>query len=218
MITNANKCNYLNFLGHRLVVTPSSSNFGFRKRGHLTPNLHPACKTANNINQDHTRQSMQDDLIARLKQLHILRRGEAPSSSYYLDIKRAYGDAEAFEMMATRLGEKIPNRTNCIAASGYGGLPLAGALSVIFERNLSIVRTEPKDRSLPRFIEGYIPSPSDKVAIVNDVFINGETLQDIIDAIAPTGAEIVGCYVLVKHGEEKLSVPVESLLKVEDLL
>ena len=93
-----------------------------------------------------------------------------------------------------------------------------GYQTFIFERNLSIVRTEPKDRSLPRFIEGYIPSPSDKVAIVNDVFINGETLQDIIDAIAPTGAEIVGCYVLVKHGEEKLSVPVESLLKVEDLL
>ena len=166
---------------------------------------------------------MQDDLITRLKQLHILRRGEssADPSDYYLDIKKACGDAEAFELMANRLGEKIPNGTNCIAASGYGGLALAGAVSVIYERNLSLVRTEQKDHGLLKWIEGYIPSPGDKVTIVNDVFdflTNGETLQNIIDTIAPTGAEIVGCYVLVKRGEGKLSVPVEGLLQVKDLL
>lgn len=166
---------------------------------------------------------MQDDLITRLKQLKIVHRGEvelshAGSSDYYIDVKKAYGDAEAFELMTKRLGEKIHQRTNCIAASGHGGLPLAGALSVLYARNLSLVRTELKEHGLLRSIDGYIPSKNDKVAIVDDVFTTGKTLQKIIDIITPTGAEIVGCYVFFKRGEGKLTVPVESLLSVEDLL
>ncbi|MDO8511314.1 MAG: phosphoribosyltransferase family protein [Nanoarchaeota archaeon] len=166
---------------------------------------------------------MQDDLITRLKQLKIVHRGEvelshAGPSDYYIDIKKAYGDAEAFDLMAKRLGEKIPNRTNCIAASGHGGLPLAGALSVLYKRNLSLVRTELKDHGLLKYIDGYVPSEGDRVAIVDDVFTTGRTLQKVINIITPTGAEIVGCYVFVKRGEGQLSVPVESLLRVEDLL
>ena len=167
--------------------------------------------------------NMQDDLITRLKKLQIVHREEvelshAGPSNYYIDIKKAYGDAEAFGLMVKRLGEKIPNRTSCIAASGHGGLPLAGALSILYARNLSIVRTELKEHGLPKLIDGYIPSEGDKVAIVDDVFTTGRTLQKIIGLITPTGAEIVGCYVFVKRGEGQLSVPVESLLRVEDLL
>jgi len=63
-----------------------------------------------------------------------------------------------------------------------------------------------------------MPKEGDKVAIVDDVFTTGKSLQKIVDVIIPTGAEIVGCYVLVKRGEGQTSVPVESLLHMEDLL
>ena len=166
---------------------------------------------------------MQDDLIARLKQLQIVQRGEvqlshAGSSDYYIDIKKAYGDADAFELMDKSLAVNIPQRTNCIAASGYGGVPLAGALSVLYQRNLSLVRVEHKEHGLLKSIDGYVPSEGDRIAIVDDVLTTGRTLQKVIDIIAPTGAEIVGCYVFVKRGEAQLSVPVKSLLQVEDLL
>ena len=163
------------------------------------------------------------DLIARLKQLQVVCWKEVElshggTSHYYIDFKKAYGDAEAFKLLARRLGDKIPDRTNCIAAYGHGGLPLAGALSVMYGRNLSMVRTELKDHGLSKYIDGYEPREGDKVVIVDDVFTTGKTLQKIVDILVPTGAEIIGCYVLVKRGEGQLSVPVESLLRVEDLL
>ena len=100
--------------------------------------------------------NLQADLIARLKQLQIVHYGEVElshggTSQYYLDFKKAYGDAETFELLVTRLGYLIPNSVNCIAASGYGGLPLAGALSLMFTRNISLVRTELKDHGLSKY-------------------------------------------------------------------
>lgn len=166
---------------------------------------------------------MQNDLIARLKQLQIVQYGEvelihAGASQIYFDFKKAYGDAEAFYLLTKRLGYLISHRTTCLAAAGYGGLPLAAGISMLYRRNLALVRDQPKDHGIIKTIEGYIPNKDDKVAIVDDVFTTGESLQKILDIITPTGAEIVGCYVLVKRGEGQLSVPVESLLRVEDLL
>lgn len=166
---------------------------------------------------------MQKDLIARLKLLQIVHHGEVElshggTSHYYIDLKKAYGDAEAFYLLAKRLGEKIPNKVNCVAGGGYGGLPLATAVSVLYQRGLSLVRDEPKDHGIIKTIEGYVPAKEDKVAIVDDVFTTGKSLQKIIDIITPTGAEIVGCYVLVRRGEGQISIPVESLLRIEDLI
>ena len=160
---------------------------------------------------------MQEDLITRLKQLQIVHYGEvelshAGPAQLYFDVKKAYGDAEAFKLLTRRIGDKIPSRTSCIAGSGYGGIPLAAGISLMYGRNLALVRDEPKDHGIIKLIEGYLPGKDDKVAIVDDVFTTGNSLQKIIDIITPTGAEIVGCYVLVKRREGQLSVPVESLL------
>ncbi|MBI4147578.1 orotate phosphoribosyltransferase [Candidatus Woesearchaeota archaeon] len=165
---------------------------------------------------------MQKDLIARLKYLQIVHHGEVElshggASHYYIDLKKAYGNAEAFYLLAKRIGEKIPNKVSCIAGGGYGGLPLAAAVSTLYLRDLSLVRDEPKDHGIKRIIEGHVPTKEDKVAIVDDVFTTGKSLQKIIDIITPTRAEIVGCYVLVKRAEGQISVPVESLLRIEDL-
>ncbi|MEK6905985.1 MAG: phosphoribosyltransferase family protein [Nanoarchaeota archaeon] len=166
---------------------------------------------------------MQDNLIARLKYLQIVHHGEVElshggTSHYYIDLKKAYGDAEAFYLLAKRIGEKIPNKVSCIDGGGYGGLPLAAAVSALYLRDLSLVRDEPKNHGIIKMIEGHFPTKEDKIAIVDDVFTTGKSLQKIVDIIIPTGAEIVGCYVLVKRGEGQISVPVESLLRVEDLV
>lgn len=166
---------------------------------------------------------MQDDLIIRLKQLQIVHQGpvelkNAGSSQYYIDIKKAYGDAEAFDLLVRHLGEKIPNRTTCIAASGYGGIPLAAALAVNYLRNLVLVREEPKSHGLMKMIEGYTPTNEDRITIVDDVFTTGGNLRKIIALLQPTGAEMIGCYVVVKRGQGDLPVPLEYLLEVKDLL
>lgn len=166
---------------------------------------------------------MINDLILRLKQLQIVQQGpvelkNAGASQYYIDIKKAYGDAEAFRLLVKNMGIIIPNQTTCIAGAGYGGLPLAAALSVMFDRNLVLVRDTPKDYGIIKPIDGYNPTAEDKIAIVDDVFTTGGSLRKIIQTLEPTGADILGCYVVVKRGEGKLNVPVEHLINVEDLL
>ncbi|MBI2582214.1 hypothetical protein HYV87_03775 [Candidatus Woesearchaeota archaeon] len=173
------------------------------------------------------------DLIARLKGLQVVHHGEVQLShggisNLYFDFKqKAYGDAEAFYLINKYLGQQIPNRVNCIAGGGYGGIPLATGLSLMFWRNQTLVRDQPKEHGIKRIFEGYTPQEADKVAIVDDVFTTGRSLQKVVDLIVPTGAEIIGCYVILKRGEgelsitrgeEKIPVPVESLLRVEDLL
>jgi len=163
------------------------------------------------------------NLLYRLKQLEIVQHGKvklshAGNSDTYFDFKKAFGDAEAFHLLTKYLGEHIPNGTTCIAGGGYGGIPLATSLSLMFYRNLTLVREKPKKYGTMKTIEGHVPTKEDKVTIVDDVFTTGKTLQKIVDLLAPTGAEIVGCYVLLKRGQGDLTVPTYSLLKPEDLV
>jgi len=173
------------------------------------------------------------DLIARLRQLQIVRHGEVQlshggTSDTYFDFKeKAYGDAEAFYLINKYLGQQIPNRVNCIAGEGDGGKPLATGLSLMYWRRQTLVRSQLKDHGIKRRFEGYTPQEGDRVVIVDDVFTTGRSMQKVVDLIVPTGVEILGCYVLLKRGEgevsisrgeEKIPVPIESLLRVEDLL
>ena len=87
--------------------------------------------------------NMQSDLIARLKQLQTVQYGEvelshAGASPIYFDFKKAYGDAETRHLLILRLGAIIPNRTNCIAGGGYGGIPLATGISMLFKQKFYI--------------------------------------------------------------------------------
>ena len=50
----------------------------------------------------------------------------------------------------------------------------------MYGRNLALVRDEPKDHGIIKLIDGYLPGKDDKVAIVDNVFITGNSLQKII--------------------------------------
>ena|ERR1700741_1310777 len=93
---------------------------------------------------------MNETLSQQLRQAEIisfepvnLRAGEA--SDFYADIKKAYGNSELRKAMAEATLENIDPSTTCIAAAGYGGLPLAVTISDLSGLPLTMVRDTAKN-------------------------------------------------------------------------
>ncbi|MBS3090742.1 orotate phosphoribosyltransferase [Candidatus Pacearchaeota archaeon] len=160
-------------------------------------------------------------LIEKLNQLDVLERQKVilkskKISDFYIDIKKAYGFPEILNEITDRLYALIPKEANCIAASDYGGLPLATAISSKYGLNLTLIRNKKKNHGLNKLIDGYIPNPKDKIAIVDDVMTTGTSLKKIIKIIKPTKAKILGCYVVVNRGKADLKYPLHWLFEAKD--
>lgn len=166
---------------------------------------------------------MAEELIRKLKQLGIISREtvnlkNAGESDFYVDVKKAYGYPDVLGLISDELWAGISERATCIAAAGYGGLSPSTVISSRYARHLALVRDEPKKHGKSRWIDGYVPNEQDKVAIVDDVFTTGGSLRKIIEALESTGAEILGCHVVVKRGDGNLQVPIRYLLTLEELI
>ena len=160
-------------------------------------------------------------LIEKLNQLDVLERQKVilkskKISDFYIDIKKAYGFPEILNEITDRLYALIPKEANCIASSDYGGLPLATAISSKYGLNLTLIRNKKKNHGLNKLIDGYIPNPKDKIAIVDDVMTTGTSLKKIIKIIKPTKAKILGCYVVVNRGKADLKYPLHWLFEAKD--
>lgn len=166
---------------------------------------------------------MMDRLAKRLREIGIAYRGEfalssGEKSTYYLDIRKAYGIPDALRMISEDLWKIIDKDVNCIATQGYGGISPASIIAVEHNLYLTLVRSEQKAYGLANIIEGYKPAKRDRVAIIDDVLTTGGSLRKIIREIELTGASILGCYVVVKRGEADLVYPLKWLLTADQLL
>ncbi len=165
---------------------------------------------------------MRDELIRILKDLDVvstkhvnLKHGSR--AEFYIDLKKAYGHPEALNYISDELYRRIGKDVTCIAASGYGGLPPASVITSKHNLNLSMVRESQKEHGMEGLIHGYNPGEGDKVAIIDDVMTTGGSLKTMIDAVRPTGADILGCYVVVKRGIWSNDVPLTYLMTAEEL-
>lgn len=127
-----------------------------------------------------------EDLVKKLKDLAVVQHGDftftaGGKGNYYLDIKKALGDPEALNMITEMLAEKIPKNTTCVASGGYGGTPLAAALATKRNVKLALVREKQKGHGTQKRIDGYKPTESDTVAIVDDVFTTGDSCDKYLE-------------------------------------
>ena len=136
----------------------------------------------------------------------------------YFDLKEAYGKPEILNSLADSVYEIIDKKATCVAAKGFGGIPLATAISLRHCLNLTLMRDKPKDYRTKKFIEAYIPTKDDKIAIVDDVFTTGKNLREAIEILETTKGNILGCYVVVKRGEGELNYPLSYVINLEKLL
>ena len=78
-------------------------------------------------------QDNKQQILKRFKEIDIIYREPArflrPSTDFYCDIKKAYGYPDILNGLADLIGEKLQEEENCIAVSGYGGLPLGAAVA-----------------------------------------------------------------------------------------
>lgn len=146
-----------------------------------------------------------------------LRSGEV--SDYYADIKKAYGDPKILAEIAQETLEAIDEKTTCLAASGYGGVPLGVAVSQLSGLPLSLVRDTQKNHGKKGMIDGYKPTPKDKVSLLDDVFTTGGSLMETAVTLQTTGAQVISCHVIVSRGDvQAFDFPVTYLFKPQDLI
>lgn len=164
-----------------------------------------------------------ESLVNRLRQAEILsyepvtlRSGE--TSDFYADIKKAYGNPELLAAMAKATVDNLNPQTTCIAAAGYGGIPLGVAVSQISGLPLTLVRDSEKNHGRGGLIDGYVPQSHDIISIVDDVFTSGGSLRQTMANLKITNAVVVGCHVIVARGETAdFGLPVSFILKSNDL-
>jgi orotate phosphoribosyltransferase len=165
---------------------------------------------------------MSKTLVEKLKSANVIQRGRVKlrsgkTSSFYIDIKKAYGNPELMNQIADELWAKIDKQATCLAAAGYGGIPLAAVISSKYDIPVALVRDKVKTHGIESIINGYVPTAKDKVAIVDDVLTTGSSLKDTIENLKATEATIIGCYVVAKRGEATLPAPVEHLVDSESI-
>lgn len=145
-----------------------------------------------------------------------LRAGD--TTDVYIDVKMLFGDPEILKQIATALRKKIPADVTCLAASGYGGIPLGVVLSSETGIPLALVRDKKKDHGIEAQVLGYMPSINDAVLIIDDVFTTGNSIETTYKALESSGAKIVGALVVIKRGPELKKIPLDYLYSIEELL
>ncbi|MEK7177108.1 MAG: phosphoribosyltransferase family protein [Patescibacteria group bacterium] len=139
-------------------------------------------------------------------------------SSFYCDIKKVYGYPRILSELVKEISKLIPKDITCIAASGYGGLPLAVATSSALNLKFTAVRDKAKKHGRGGFIDGYVPNKSDKVLIVDDVLTTGSSIKETYSILRKTKAKIICAVVVVKRGNVKLPIPYKYVFAIEDLI
>ena len=146
----------------------------------------------------------------------VLRSGKR--ADFYIDLKKTYGDPKLLAALVMEMSKLIPKKATCIATIGQGGIPLAVLLSQKLNLKLVLVRDKPRKHGTQKAIDGHIPSPNDRVVIVDDVFTTGSSVRDVIKRLKPTKCKIISAIVAVKRGEGKINLPLFHLFALKDLV
>lgn len=167
---------------------------------------------------------MEESLLSTLRALNIVTQENVTlkhaGQGRYINIKKAYGDISARRLICNAF-ENICDLASatCLVGAGHGGITPASILADRYNKHLTLVREQPKDHGFTGVIDGYAPLEHDSLCIFDDVYTTGKSLQRVIDILQPTGATILGCYVVVvRKKPQAFSVPLHHIFTLEDFL
>jgi orotate phosphoribosyltransferase len=159
-----------------------------------------------------------------------VKKTDGTQGNVYFDVKKAYGNprllnslAEEIYLLFPCLGKEHVAEVTCVAAFGYGGIPLAAAISSQYDLPLTLIRTTPKDHGLMnefmKYLEGYVPRENDNIAVIDDVLITGKSYADTQDILRQqTDANIDCLYVVVKQAGVDFPFKFKYLFESKDFL
>jgi len=149
------------------------------------------------------------------------------NSKVYFNIKNVLGDPEIRNKLSDQLYKLFPENITCVYGEGFGGRPLAEAISSRHFLKYTTLRKEKKGYGPETKWEYHKPTKEDRVAIVDDVLSTGRSLKDSIKSLESI-TNISGCYVVVDRedvkkiseysGDEICGYPFGYLFKSRDLL
>jgi orotate phosphoribosyltransferase len=166
------------------------------------------------------------DLVERLKDVGviekrkvILRSGE--KSDFYCDIKKVYGYPEIINALGDEIASRIKNKEGitCIASSGLGGIPIATLVSQKTKLPLVLVRDFKKSHGKQEMIAGFLPTKKDNILIIDDVFTTGSSIMETSKVLEEeTHAQINSVFVVVKRGNVEITIPLEYIFNIDELI
>lgn len=144
-----------------------------------------------------------------LRKAYIIRRGSVQlkggaTSDFYIDVKAGFGNPAILHACAKGIAARIPQNATCIAAGGYGGLPLGSAVSLLARLPLVMVREKPKTHGRAVMLDGYVPKRGDKIVLVDDVYTSGTSMRQIEQVVRTTGARVIGRFVVVNRSGKRI--------------
>lgn len=139
-------------------------------------------------------------------------------SSFYCDIKKAYGYPEILTALADIIGKKLKKKENCIAAMGFGGVPLGVLIASRFRRKFILVRETKKKHGKGGYIDGYVPVKKDTIVIIDDVLTTGSSIRETLSVLNKTDAKISRAIVVVKRGKANLSIPYNFIFSIKEII
>ena len=164
-----------------------------------------------------------DQILKRFKEIDIIYREPTKffsraKDNFYYDIKKSYGYSDILNALADLVGEKLREEENCIAVSGYGGLPLGAVVASRFNRKLVMVRKKEKELGPRGLIDGYTPTENDTVVILDDVLATGKTILPFIDSIQNTKAKTSRAIIVVELKKMRLPIPYDFLFSIDEIM
>jgi orotate phosphoribosyltransferase len=128
-------------------------------------------------------------------------------SDFYLDAKRVTYRPDAVELVGRAVLELIKP----FGVTAVGGLTMGAdaiVLSTVWASRATeapldgfIVRKEPKRHGLQKWIEGVLPAPGSRVAIVDDVVTSGDSVLSAVRAAGEEGLSAAVVVALVDREE-----------------
>jgi orotate phosphoribosyltransferase len=139
-------------------------------------------------------------------------------SPVHVDVKSAFGRPAQLRLLAEGINALLPPDVSCIAACGYGGVPLAVAVVLVRNCRLTLIREQVKSHGKRTLFEGHTPKVGDIVVVIDDKVVTGVSIRSTVATVRATGATVVAAVVVVdlRKAEERDSF-VTGVLSGEDL-
>ena len=144
------------------------------------------------------------DLILELFDIGCLLFGEyvqasGATFSYYIDLRKIISNPHLFNRVLNAYGEIVQTlEFDRIAGIPYGALPTATGLALNLQRPMIFPRKEVKAHGTRRLIEGNF-NPGEKVVVIDDILISGNSVMEGADKLKSAGLEIEDIVVFIDH-------------------
>ncbi len=144
----------------------------------------------------------------------------------FVDAKRALAAGDDLALACRVLVERLAQAG--IDFDAIGGLTMgadqfAHGTAVVAGKDWFVVRKEPKGRGTDQLIEGAPLHAGVRAVLVEDVVTTGGSIRQALEAVQPTGAEVVAAVTMVDRGEAaapffaEAGLPYLALLTYRDL-